>query len=187
MSKPHSGATFVSVISDNTTSGSDTPLTLRSAANRVAVRIPTMATIEMQKQLPKLDDDDDVGIEMEHTVVSDGEPDLKFRGTLLGSIAPEFRQQDRWREYRVYRTKGGTYVFSKIGRSINEDETDRFEAKTWSLGGKGWQKFPRFDGETFLGHQDATLLDALTDFFKFDSLAKQIYAKLDIDAAHHID
>ena len=139
-----------------------------------------MATIEMQQRLPKLDDDDNVGVEKAHTVQRDGEPDLKFRGTLLASAAPPCYGQDRWREYRVYKTKGGTYVLSRIGRSILSDERDKFEAESWKPdpSDRVWDE---------AGWREAELSDRLIRFFKFDQLAKQLYAKLNVDTAKQID
>ena len=142
-----------------------------AGATPIASRLPDMASIEMQQRLPKLDDDDDVGVEKEFTVQREGEPDLKFRGTLIASVAPECYGQDRWREYRVYKTAGGTYVFSNIGRSIRSDERDKFQVKTW--------REPAFLANTFD--------EAVTNFFRFDQLAKQLYAKLNIDTTERID
>jgi len=138
-----------------------------------ASRLPDMATQDMLTRLPKLDDDGCIGVEMDHIVQRDGEADLKFTGTLLASTAPEFRGQDRWWEYRVYRTSGGTYVFSKTGRSILDDESDKFEAYLWNAGQGDWRR----------GYLQAQKLEeALTSYFKFDSLAKQLYVKLKVDA-----
>ena len=53
-----------------------------------------MATSAMHSQLPKLDDDE-VGTEKEHIVPRDDERDLKFRGTLLASVAPASAWQAR--------------------------------------------------------------------------------------------
>ena len=131
-----------------------------------------MATQTMWQRLPKLDDDDDVGVEKEQIVIRDGEPDLKFRGTLLASAAPAFRGQDRWREYRVYRTAADKYVFSKIGRSILESEVDKFEARYWPDSGWGFA---------------TEWKDAVTDFFRFDPVAKELYRKLGIDSEQRID
>src|SRR6266404_3907857 len=93
-----------------------------------AVRIPEMATIEMADALPRLPDDDLVGVEMNHIVIRDGEPDLKFRGTLKASVASESARNGRWRELRVYKTAAGKKVFSEIGRSALDGERDKFQA-----------------------------------------------------------
>jgi hypothetical protein len=131
-----------------------------------------MATFEMLNRLPKLDDDDQVGVQMEHLVRRDGEPDLRFEGALLASAAPDFRGQDRWREYRVYRTAGGAYVFSKVGRSVLEAERDKFEADMW----KENPIFPQ-----------STWEDRMTRFFGYDQLAKQLYEKLKVDTAERLE
>src|ERR1700735_1800370 len=81
-------------------------------------RIPEMATQEMAAALPRLPDDDLVGIEMDHVVVRDGQPDLKFRGTLLASVASESARTGRWRELRVYSTAAGKNVFLEVGQSV---------------------------------------------------------------------
>ena len=131
-----------------------------------------MATFEMLNRLPKLDDDDQVGVETEHLVRRDGEPDLRFVGTLLASAAPDFRGQDRWREYRVYRTAGGAYVFSRVGRSVREDELDKFEAQTWTQGAM---------------FATRTWEEGMTKFFGYDQLAKQLYEKLEVDTAERLE
>src|SRR5579862_1421057 len=104
----------------------DTPMPLRAAAHAVseAKRIPVMATVEMLTRLPALEDDEDIDIEKDHVVPRDDQPDLKFRGTLLASVASIPRGPPRWHEYRVYRTRGGSFVFSAIGRSLREGERD---------------------------------------------------------------
>lgn len=147
----------------------------------IAPRLPDMATDDMRCRLPALDDDTQVGVLMEHVVPRDGEPDLRFKGTLLASAAPEFFGQDRWREYRVYRTAAGIYVFSKIGRSLMPGERDKFEAELWNQG-----RFLMKDG-SWTGIGAEQLKDGVTHYFKFDPLAKQLYAKLDLDTSERID
>jgi hypothetical protein len=137
-----------------------------------------MATQTMWQQLPKLDDDDDVGVVKEQVVIRDGEADLKFRGTLLASAAPTFRGQDRWREYRVYRTAGDKYVFSKIGRSMLEDEVDKFEAQSWP---NTWAPVFKVSGK------QPEWKDAVVAYFRFDPVAKELYRKLGIESAERID
>jgi hypothetical protein len=141
-----------------------------------------MATMEMLQRLPKLDDDDDVGVEKEYRVTRDNGPDFKFQGTLLASAAPDCYGQDRWREYRVYKTVGGTYVFSKIGRSVLIDERDKFEAETWTH-----DPHVRIGAGKAGGLREYEWTDAAVGFFKFDQLAKQLYGKLNIDSAERID
>jgi hypothetical protein len=146
-----------------------------------------MATSEMFNRLPKLDDDDDIGIEKEHIVPSDDEADLKFKGVLLASVASDPRGQGRWREYRVYCTAARRYVFAKVGRSLLDNERDKFEAKVWeplsACEGGGFQT--RVLRELPLPF-DRQLAGALVEYFKFDPLAKQLYAKLDVDTTQRI-
>lgn len=139
-----------------------------------------MATPEMVQRLPRLDDDCDIGIEKEHTVPRDGSPDLKFRGTLLASAAPEYNNQNRWREYRVYRTRSGRYVFSSIGRSLMDGERDKFEATPWP--------YSTSNASNKVGEETREqFANALTNWFEFDQVAKELYRKLKIDTAEHID
>jgi hypothetical protein len=154
-------------------------VTSHVAMDSVISRLPDMATNEMYAQLPKLEDDDKIGIEMQHVVQRDGEPDLSFVGTLLASAAPTNYGQERWREYRVYQTTGGTYVFSRVGRSILPNERDKFEAHTWNQ-----RELRNLMNPSLLGE---ALRSALTDYFKFDALAKQLYAKLNVDTSQRID
>jgi hypothetical protein len=158
-----------------------------SVAVPVASRLPDMATTEMLGRLPALDDDADIGVEKEYIVQRDGAADLKFVGTLLASAAPNNDGQGRWREYRVYHTVGGSYVFSKIGRSVLADERDRFEADMWAKEGVVTRSSETILGPVTHTSTAKTLTHALTNFFKFDPLAKQLYAKLNIDTTERID
>jgi hypothetical protein len=150
--------------------------------------IPTMATYEMLSRLPKLDDDDEVGVEKEHVVPVDGSPDLRFQGTLLASTAPKTITGDRWREYRVYRTCGGNYVFSKIGRSLLENERDIFEALVWKPSKDQVAEYDERANSTVLkGYRSKELAEAAAEYFKFDAMAKQLYAKLDLDVSRRVE
>lgn len=51
-----------------------------------------------------------------HTVV-DGAKLLTFEGELLAHISSRRPHSPRWTEMSMYRTRGGTYVYEKIGRS----------------------------------------------------------------------
>ncbi len=181
----HSGAASVSADSQFPNSNNAGRKLPRGADTAVASRLPEMATIEMAQRLPKLDDDDDIGVEKEHVVSDDDARDLRFHGTLLASAAPEFNGRERWREYRVYRTASGNYVFSKVGRSLLPDERDKFEAHVWRPEDPG--DLPVFEGSELTSYRDKLLADALAEVFKFDPLAKQLYAKLKVDTARRID
>lgn len=146
-----------------------------------------MATQEMADALPRLPDDDLVGRETDHIVVRDGERDLKFRGTLLVSVAPDSTWNGRWRELRVYKTVGGKKVFCEVGRSILDDERDKFKVMIFDPLQPATSGFcdgvsmpseaPKCQTEAV---QVRTEIAALTEFFKFSDLAKKLYAKLGI-------
>lgn len=136
-----------------------------------------MATWDMMMDLPALADDTDVDVEKKHLVQRDGEPDLKFTGKLIASAAPPSREQERWREYRVYRTNGGNYIFSRIGRSLVDREVDRFEAQIFEPA-----TCPITLKDSSGVDREYTWQDAAMDYFKFDSTAKALYQKLKVDA-----
>jgi len=50
--------------------------------------------------------------------VMDGSRKLQFDGTLLGSSTSWRRNSDRWIEFKLYRTKSGSYVLSRVGVSL---------------------------------------------------------------------
>jgi hypothetical protein len=67
-------------------------------------------------------------------------------------------------------------VFSKVGRSLLPDEVDKFTAEVFD---PVTPKDVPFQGDT-LAHN-------MEQFFGLDSLAKVLYAKLNIDTAEEID
>jgi hypothetical protein len=181
MSTAHLGAASVGAnpISNNSDiAGAEAMAT----SHLFASRIPLMATPAMLSNLPNLGDDNDVGVEKEHVVPSDDERDLRFTGVLLASAAsPDIRGQGRWREYRVYRTAAGNFVFSKIGRSVHSDERDKFETHVWKP-----TEISQVWDEATREYRPKVLTDALTSYFEFDYLAKQLYAKLEVDTSQRI-
>jgi hypothetical protein len=50
--------------------------------------------------------------------VKDGVRTLKFDGDLLASSSSRVGNRPRWVEFRLFRTKGGTYVLSRTGMSV---------------------------------------------------------------------
>jgi hypothetical protein len=162
-----------------------------------------MANQSMLERLPQLDDDKDVGVLKSHFVRRDNKEDLRFTGVLLASAAPQFRGQDRWREYRVYRTNGGNFVFTKVGRSVLKGEFDKFEAFIVEgiVDDREPQLIPQ-DGPVGLDHlfqkKDRhpaigggftlePLTDQITSYFGFDPVAKALYSELQIETAKSID
>jgi len=118
-------------------------------------------------RLPKLDDDDEIGVEKDHVVTRDDKADLKFRGTLLASIASSAAPRGRWREFRVYKTVAGNYVYSDIGRSVLDGERDKFRAEVVNL--------------NVTHYVPMTWQEQAINFFGFDPLAKDLYRKLGVE------
>lgn len=50
--------------------------------------------------------------------VSDGMRTLRFDGTLISTSDSHRHGAQRWVEFSLYRTRGGSYVLSRIGRSL---------------------------------------------------------------------
>jgi hypothetical protein len=139
-------------------------------------RIPEMATQEMAEALPRLPDDDLIGVAADHIVIRDGQPDVKFRGILLASVAPDSTPDGgRWRELRVYKTMGGKKIYSEVGRSLLDGERDKFTA--FVDDSSFYQGEERVKAET----------QQMTRFFKFSDLAKKLYAKLGVSTEEIID
>lgn len=55
--------------------------------------------------------------EREHQV-RDGDRILEFDGDLLAESTSHRRGQTRWIEFKLYRTRAGSYILSRIGNSI---------------------------------------------------------------------
>jgi hypothetical protein len=151
-------------------------------------RLPAMADETMASALPKLPDDALVGVEVDHIVIRDAQADLKFRGTLIASAAPERYIDGRWRELRVYVTKGGKKVFSEIGRSVWDNERDKFKTVVFDPL-KIEVTFPGdpIDEAATLEARSIAEKEALTRFFGFSDLAKKLYAKLGAETEDFID
>lgn len=198
----HHAAAFAAAPSSFSPSDSN-----QMSASSMGSEIPCMATQEMKQRLPALDDDADIGELKTYIVPRDNLSDLRFQGTLIASAAPPPRK-DRWREYRVYKTSGGNYIFSRIGRSLFTDEVDKFEAEVCTpsearpvtlselLGSASvLPKTPMqemaelgvFGAASTDERKHADYIKELTKFFGFDSLAKTLYAKLGIDTATSVN
>lgn len=52
----------------------------------------------------------------EHAV-RDGDRTLEFDGDLLAESTSRYKNQPRWIEFKLYRTKAGAYVLSRVGNS----------------------------------------------------------------------
>jgi hypothetical protein len=139
----------------------------------------SQAKIGMQKRLPALDDDVDVGVQKEHTVTRDGEADLRFSGVLLASAAPTSAPKGRWQEYRIYRTNGEKHVFSKVARTV-EEEGDTHEAEVFDPSPSSVPSQLIRSAREIARSRPLTWMDAATAFFGYDPLAKALYRKLSV-------
>ena len=50
--------------------------------------------------------------------VFDGGREFRFRGVMLGFSSTRREDFDRWRDFTIYRTVGGKYILTDIGRSL---------------------------------------------------------------------
>jgi len=146
----------------------------------------SQAKVQMQRSLPTLTDEADVGVTKEHLVTRDGKADLAFSGSLLACAAPAAAPQGRWREYRIYLTSAGKHVFSKATRTIFADQTDAYEAEVFDPAPASVPtKLLR--GARDLTHSSPmTWVDAAVKFFGYDPLAKALYRKLSGQFEEHI-
>ncbi len=100
----------------------------------------------------------------------DGAPPLRFKGELLAetSSSPDRGRGDwsgatgRWTELRLYRTQGGKYVCQRIGRAQWQGERDTHEAVVCETENE------------------------VMEFFGWGWLAKDLYAKAELDAAEEV-
>jgi len=144
------------------------------------------AKLNMERRLPRLDDDADVGVQKEHVVVRDGKADLAFTGTLLASAAPPSTSSGEWHEYRIYETTGGKHVFSRLTRSIYAEQQDIHEAEKFDPSPSS------VPAQLLRGARDLTHLrpvtwkDAAVNFFGYDPLAKALFRKLGGQFEEHV-
>jgi hypothetical protein len=140
----------------------------------------SLAKVRMQKRLPALDDDADVGVQKEHIVTRDGEADLRFSGVLLASAAPASAPKGQWQEYRIYHTSGGKHVFSKVARNVSEEEGDTHEAEIFDPSPSSVPSQLIRSAREIARSRPLTWMDAATAFFGYDPLAKALYRKLSV-------
>jgi len=98
---------------------------------------------------------------MEHFIIENDESaNIEFDGELIGSASSrdQMRRATRWTVYKLYRTKGGSFVAQTIGYSQWEGETTRYTAKVCR---------DESDVRSFLGFSDT---------------AKEVYAEAAISA-----
>jgi hypothetical protein len=136
--------------------------------------------VRMQSRLPALDDDADVGVEKEHLVTRDGKADLLFMGELLASAAPAAAPKGHWQEYRIYHTNGDKHVFSKVTRSIRQDEADIHAAEVFDPAPASVPSQLLRGAREIARARPLTWMDAAVSFFGYDPLAKALYRKLSV-------
>lgn len=59
-----------------------------------------------------------------HLVEDDGR-NITFTGEELAHASSDYAGKVRWIEFTLFRTRGGSYVLHRVGRSRKEGETDR--------------------------------------------------------------
>jgi hypothetical protein len=136
------------------------------------------AKVKMQKRLPALGDDADVGVQKEHIVTRDGKADLAFTGTLVASAAPASAPKGEWQEYRIYETNAGKHVFSKVTRNILAEEQDSYEAEVFEPSPSSMPSQLLRSARDLTRSHPLTWTDAAVAFFGYDPLAKVLYRKL---------
>jgi hypothetical protein len=150
------------------------------------VKEVSAAKVQLQRRLPALHDDADVGVAKEHIVIRDGKADLAFTGTLLASAAPASAPKDQWQEYRIYETHGGKHVFSKVSRSVFAEDPDRHEAEVFDPAPASVPSQLLRSARDLTRSHPLTWMDAAVAFFGYDPLAKTLYRKLSGQFEEHI-
>jgi hypothetical protein len=144
------------------------------------------AKVQLQSRLPALDDDPDVGVQKEQTVIRDGKADLAFTGTLLASAAPPSAPKGHWQEFRIYETNAGKHVFSKVTRSVFAEEQDTHEAEVFDPSPSSMPSQLLRSARDLARSRPLTWMDAAVTFFGYDPLAKDLYRKLGSQFEEHI-
>jgi hypothetical protein len=144
------------------------------------------AKIKLQSRLPALDDDPDIGVQKEQTVIRDGKADLAFTGTLVASAAPPSAPKGHWQEYRIYETNGGKHVFSKVTRSVFTEEQDAHEAEVFDPSPSSVPSQLLRSARDLARSRPETWVDGAVAFFGYDPLAKALYRKLSGQFEEHI-
>ena len=154
--------------------------TARDKEHASASHEASPAKIGMQNRLPALDDDAHIGVQKEHIVTRDGKADLLFTGVLLASAAPASAPKGRWQEYRIYQTNGEKHVFSKVTRTVLEQEDDTYEAEVFDPSPSSVPSQLIRSAREIARAKPLTWMDAAVAFFGYDPLAKALYRKLSV-------
>ena len=140
----------------------------------------SMAEVRRQSRLPALEDDADIGVEKEQIVTRDGKADLLFTGTLLASAAPAAAPKGQWQEYRIYKTHAGKHIFSKVTRTVLEEEDDAYAAEVFDPTPSSVPSQMIRTAREIARARPLTWMDAAVAFFGYDPLAKVLYRKLSV-------
>jgi hypothetical protein len=157
-----------------------------NAKDKTPRKVLSEAKVALQRRLPALDDDADIGIQKEQRVTRDGKADLSFTGTLLASAAPPSAPQGQWKEYRIYETTGGKYVFSKLGRNVEAGKQDTHEADVFDPAPQSVPSKLLKSARELTHAGPTTWTEAAVGFFGYDPLAKALYRKLSGQFEEHI-
>ncbi len=149
-------------------------------ARELKVRKVSPARVRLQSRLPALEDDAQIGVEKEQIITRDGKADLLFMGSLLASAAPASAPGGKWQEYGVDLTNGGKHVFSKVARSVFEEEEDTHEADMFEPHPSSLPSQLMRSAREIARAKPMTWMDAAVAFFGYDPLAKNLYRKLDV-------
>jgi len=144
------------------------------------------AKVGMQRRLPALADDREVGALKDQLVTRDGKADLRFTGTLLASAAPPSAPQGQWQEYRIYETTAGKHVFAKVTRNIIAEQQDTYEAEVFDPAPSSVPSKLMRSARDLTHSHPMTWQDAAVAFFGYDPLAKTLYRKLSGQFEEHI-
>lgn len=72
----------------------------------------------------------------EYKITRNGEPPLRFHGTLIGSGSSRSFNSTRWTNIRIYRTSGGKYVAHVEAVTCWQGERDFAKARSFATPGE---------------------------------------------------
>lgn len=125
--------------------------------------------------------------------------DVAFEGWLLGEVSNQkdygtdsWKVEQRWKERAIYQTKGGAIVCHKLGRSTRSGEVDRGDVLIVQ---------PHRDKFVSLCNPDTGMKtettrewlareemeDAVVEYFRGDSLAKDLFDQVGLDDVERIE
>lgn len=117
--------------------------------------------------------------DVSHTVF-DGEREIRFTGQLLGESSSERPGKSRWIELRIFRTAGGKYIVSGVGRSTQDGETDRRWAHVCESAAGALESLYMYDGDD-VRYLTRTAKEAVTAAMAHDEPLKKAYLVETVD------